>query len=46
MRWRYLKDTPLGPESAWLEVMFDSDDRMIRIVQQGEHGPRDGHWYY
>lgn len=46
VRWRYLKDTPLGPESAWLEVMFDSDDRMIRIVQQGQHGPGDGHYSY
>lgn len=46
VRWRYLKDTPLGPESAWLKIMFGSDDRMIRIVQQGEHGPGDGHWYY
>ena len=46
VRWRYLKDTPLGPESAWLVVMFGSDDRMIHIVRQGEHGPNDGHWYY
>ena len=29
-----------------LEVMFDPDNRMIRIVQRGEHGPDDGHWYY
>lgn len=46
VRWRYLKDTPLGPETAWLEVMFNSDNRMIRIVKQEEHGPSDGHWYY
>lgn len=46
VRWRYLKDTPLGPESASLEIMFNSDDRMIRIVKQEEHGPGDDHWYY
>jgi len=45
VRWRYLKDTRFGPESAWLDVTFDSDGHMVRIVKQGEHRPGDGHWY-
>lgn len=38
-RWIYLKDTKRGTESARLDVLFGSDGRMIRIVQQRKHSP-------
>jgi hypothetical protein len=36
-RWVYLKDTEHGTESARVDILFGSDDRMIKVVQQREH---------
>src|SRR5882757_11408657 len=36
-RWVYLKDTKRGTESARVDILFGSDERMIRVIQQREH---------
>jgi hypothetical protein len=36
-RWIYLKDTRHGTESARVDILFGSDNRMIRVVHQREH---------